>query len=214
MSDIIEEAKEDYRIEQILNFAKKYANWLIGGVLSLFIGTAGYLYWQHHQEQKMLKNAEEFEAVLVLLSQKKNSDAMEALKGLEASGTEGFALVSVFKRAKQEGISSEERAKRYYEIAQDKSFEQKYRDLALIQWAYQGLDDRDGLTLLKEIEPLLNVNNPWAPFAREISALVHIRLGEQEKASSFLKALIEDERVPLTLRQRAAAYIQQMTTSR
>lgn len=214
MSDIIEEAKEDYRIEQILNFVKKYANWLIGGVLSLFIGTAGYLYWQHHQEQKMLKNAEEFEAALVLLSQKKESEAAKALKELEASGTEGFALVSAFKGTRQEGISPEEKAQRYYEIAQTKNFEQKYRDLALIQWAYQVLDDRDGPTLLKEIEPLLNVNNPWAPFAREISALVHIRLGEFEKASSFLKPLIEDERAPLALRQRAVAYIQQMTTPR
>lgn len=211
MSDIIEEAKEDYRIEQILNFVKKYANWLISGVLSLFIGTGGYLFWQHVQDKKMLQNAERFDQAIRSLSHQKGEDAIKALEELQISGNEGFALVSSFRLAKREGLPSEERAKLYKAIAQNKSFEQKYRDLALVHWGYQTLDEGDASGILKEMAPLLNANNPWVSFALEISALAHLKLGEANKAEGFLRRVIEDEKAPFALRQRAVAYFQQLT---
>src|SRR5438132_20684 len=116
MSDLIEEIKEDVRLDQIIKFFKNYANYIIGGILIAAIFSAGYVFWQHSREKKQSLMASHFDQALQASSAGHSHEAIALLTELEKSASGGYKTLASFQRAMLESGSSEDKARIYMKI--------------------------------------------------------------------------------------------------
>src|SRR5690606_31235762 len=77
-----------------------------------------------------------------------------------------------------------------------------YRDLALLQ-ALRIEATADPAGALAELAPLMGPGAPYAPLARELAAVLHLRAGDIEAARAELEAILADQRATQALRLRA-----------
>lgn len=78
-----------------------------------------------------------------------------------------------------------------------------YRDLALLQALRIEAAGGDLAAVQAELAPLMEAGAPYAPLARELSAVLHIRAGDIPAARAELAAILDDAQSTQTLRLRA-----------
>ena len=215
MSDLIQEIKEDVKIERFINFLRQYANHIITFIIIVLIGTSGYLFWQHRKEKIRLEQATTFEQAQRAAADGKTADALRLLGSLESNtaqgSAQGYKVLALFQQALLESTSSQEKSKIYLDIADDSKIEAKFRDLAVILWGYEGIDNEDLTALQRKILPLTEGKSPWRDSAQELLALVDIRAGEVKGALQRLKYLISHEETTPGVRRRALALFEQLS---
>ena len=131
MSDLIEEIKEDVRVDQLIKFFIKYAKHIIGIALISIIFSAGYAFWQYSKEKQQRITASAFDEALQASLEEHSREAMELLTALEKSASGGYAILAAFRRAMLESTSSEDKIK-VYRVIMDNSGISKF-DLSLSQ---------------------------------------------------------------------------------
>mgnify|MGYP002782253090 FL=1 len=83
MNELIEEIKEDVRLDQLINFWKKYSNFIIGGLLTIILATIGYVVWGHVNHQKNQKYAAVYEEALRTSDKGESDKAKEILNSFQ-----------------------------------------------------------------------------------------------------------------------------------
>ncbi|MBL9029170.1 MAG: tetratricopeptide repeat protein [Caedimonas sp.] len=210
MSDLIEEIKEDVRLDQLIKFFRKYANHIIGVALVGIIFSAGYAFWQHSKEKQQRVTASAFDEALQLSLEGHSREAMELLTTLEKNASGGYAILAVFRRAMLGSTSSEDKIKLYRDIMENSGIEPKFRELATVLWGYEGIDSEDVTQLQQKLEPVAQSRSPWMNSAQELLALLDIRKGEIKAAAQRLHNLSNDENVISGVRTRAFALLEQL----
>ncbi|MGI4852309.1 MAG: hypothetical protein ACRYGR_10265 [Janthinobacterium lividum] len=214
MSDFIEEIKEDVKIERFINFIKLYSNYIIAIILIVLIGTGGYLFWESRVEKVRLQEAATFEQAQRVASEGKTADALKILGSLESQvsqgSPQGYKVLALFQQALLDSVPSSEKSKIYLDIANDGKIESKFRELAVILWGYENIDQEDLTALQRKISPLADGKSPWRDSANELLALIDIRAGNTKNALQRLKYLISNEDTTPGIRRRALALFEQV----
>lgn len=210
MSDLIEEIKEEVRLDQLIKFLKNYANHIIGAVLAGIIFSAGYVFWQHSKEKQQRIMASQFDQALQASLEGHAQQAMALLTALEQSASGGYKTLAAFRRSILESNSSEERVRVYREIMQNPKIEPKFRELATILWGYETIDSETETQLQEKLDPIAESKSLWMNSAQELLALLEIRTGKTGAAVQRLKALSSDENVAAGIRARAFALLEQL----
>lgn len=209
MNEIIEEIKEDVRLEQLVKFWKKYANLIIIALLSIILITVGSVFWEHLKNQKNLKHASLYETALQASDVNLPEKAKEILESLK-NDHDGYNVMAAFKKAHLSNTSQEERFKIYLNLSENKKVEAKFRELAIILWGYEGFENQDVHSLTKHLEPIANGTSIWRQSAIELLGLLAIRQNNLKKAVELFKFLLEDRYVSPSIKGRAMAYLEQI----
>jgi hypothetical protein len=200
-----EEVSEELKQDRYAAIWKKYGRYFVALAVLIVIGVAGYQYWQGEQRKTREVASERFAAALALARDGKVKEATVAFAGLAQDGPKGYAQLARLQQAAQ-ALKAGDRAgalAAFEQLANDDAADPLFRDVAVVHWAYFGLDDADPAQMSERLRPLTAKDNPWRHMALELTALYAERAGRRADAIQILTDLEKDKDTPQGVRGRA-----------
>jgi hypothetical protein len=202
VSDIFREVEEDVRRERLEKLWKAYGNYAILALVLLFVGIAGWQFWERHETAERQKVADAFIAAQRISNPQ---TAASTFADLAKTAPKGYAQVA---RLSQAGamLASGQRdgaIDLYKQIAKDDSGLVGSVARLRAAWALAESASRTELTEL--LKPLDQPGNAWRPNAREVLAYADYRAMDSKSALKKYSELATDPESPEGLRSRAEA---------
>lgn len=201
----LREVDEDLRRDQLRDFAKKYGNWIIAGLIVFLAACGGWIYWQHYQVQRSEKQVEELAQIYTDIGAGRVATAPQKLDALAKSGKKGVRASALFTRAalaiQQNDLKLATAT--YKEIAGDDGLPKAYRDAALIRQTALEFDSMKPDAVVARLEPLAKPGDPWFTSAGEMTAMALIKQGKKQEAGRLFAAIAKDTNAPDAARARA-----------
>ena len=204
--NLFKEIDEDLRQERYAVLWKKYGNYLIGLAALLVVGVGGVQAWESWDLNRRADQSAQFEQARSAAAANRVGDAINSLQGLAENGTAGYALLARFNQAGLLARSGNVAGavQNYLAIATESGVDQIYRDLALVLATLHELDRGDPPLLIQRLAPLTEAANPWRHTAKEFTALLIRRQGDNGRAGTLFRELADDATAPAGVRARAA----------
>lgn len=204
MANFIEEVDEEVRRERAQKLWKRWSPLIIGVVLLILVGVAGYEVWKGWQAEKTAAAGARFTNALSLAQAGKPAEAATAFADLAKGGAAGYADLARFQQAANlvDAKDITGAVAVYDAIAGDSSVTPRFRDLARYLAIFHGLDQLP-LEQVKQRLAGIASDSPWVANARELGAVAELRAGNTAEARRQLTALADDPLVPTGLRGRA-----------
>jgi len=200
-----EEVSEELKQDRYAQLWKKYGRYFVGLAVVVVLAVAGYQYWQSERVRARETASERFTAALALVKDGKHKEAATAFAALGQDGAKGYAALARLQQAAQT-IKAGDRPGAMLvleQLANDDAVDPLFREIAVIHWAYAGLDVADPAKLSDRLKPLTAKDNPWRHVALELSALYAERAGRRADAIQILTELEKDKDAPQGIRGRA-----------
>ena len=200
-----EEVSEELKQDRYAVLWKKYGRYFVGLAVVVVLAVAGYQYWQNEQRKEREAASERFSSAVALARDGKTKEAMTAFAGIAQDGPKGFAQLARLQQAAQLLKSGDRPGAMlaFEQLANDTGADPLFRDIAVVHWAYAGLDDADPAKMSERLKPLTAKDNPWRHVALELSALYAERAGRRADAIQILTDLEKDKDAPQGVRGRA-----------
>lgn len=200
-----EEVSEELKQDRYAVLWKKYGRYFVGLAVVAVLAVAGYQYWQNEQRKEREAASERFSSAVALARDGKAKEAMTAFAGIGQDGPKGYAQLARLQQAAQLLKSGDRPGAMlaFEQLANDSGADPLFRDIAVVHWAYAGLDDADPAKMSERLKPLTAKDNPWRHVALELSALYAERAGRRADAIQILTDLEKDKDAPQGVRGRA-----------
>lgn len=193
MSDLFVEVDEAMKQERLANLWQKYGGFVIGFLVMIVLGTAaneGYISLQASKNQAQTSN-------FLKVTNDKDNTALSELS------PELLSLIDI----KEAGLIAQEATKAeaqklYTEISSDENAYKPVKQIA----AYIALSEQENTTdKIAAITALVaDETHPWRFHAYlDLAVLEATVNNDYTKARGYLKRLIDEEKLPSTLRQKA-----------
>lgn len=200
-----EEVSEELKQDRYAQLWKRYGRYFVGLAVAIVIAVAGYQYWQGEQVKAGEAASVRFAAAMALAKDGKFKEASTAFAAIGQDAPKGYAALSRLQQAAQT-IKAGDRPGAMLvleQLANDTAVDPLFRDIAVIHWAYTGLDDADPAKMTERLKPLTAKENPWRHAALELTALYAERAGRRADAIQILTELEKDKDAPSGVRSRA-----------
>lgn len=200
-----EEVSEELKQERYAELWKKYGRYFVGLAVAIVLGVAGYQYWQSEQVKAKEQASDRYAAALALAKAGKTKEAITAFAALAQDGPSGYAALARLQQA-ESLLKSGDRAgamAALEQLAANGDADPLFRDVAVVHWAYVGLDDADPAKAIDRLKPLTAKESPWRYVALELTALYAERAGRRADAIQILTDLEKDKDAPQGIRGRA-----------
>lgn len=202
----LREVDEEYRRDQMLGIWKRYGRIIVGAIVVGLLALAGWLYYQNHSTGMAGKRGEDYDAALQLLQQNQPAQALPALDKVAQGKSDGYAALSriaegnvLLDRNDAKGAAAQ-----FASVANDKSAEQPYRDLALVRQTAAEFDTLKPEVVIQRLGTLANPDSPWFGSAGEMVAAAYLKAGNRAAAGKLFAQIAQGgETVPESIRQRA-----------
>ena len=201
----LREVDENLRRDELQDFARKHAGWLIGGLVLFLAAIGGWLYWQERQRSEAAEHSEILAQVyrdvgtntLATVPQRLDTVAQEGGDVARASALFARAAVAIDQNDRKLAVS------KYREIADDGGLPQPYRDLANLRATMLEFDTLKPEQVIARLQPLAKSGEPWFGSAGELTAMAYIKQGKKTEAGRLFAAVAADKQVPDSIRARA-----------
>ncbi|MBF0342184.1 MAG: tetratricopeptide repeat protein [Magnetococcales bacterium] len=182
---IFEEVDEQLEAENVARFWIKYHNWIIGGLVALFVGLFAYVGWMDHLKKRDQEVAQRYLTALDSMTLAEAGPGRKELTSLASEyGDHGYALLARFAEARllaREG-KSDEAALMLEEVAA--MAQPPLKNLAIMQAAFVIADDpKRALRRLENI-PRESV---FKPHALELAGVLTAAQGDAQGALVLYK---------------------------
>jgi hypothetical protein len=205
---IFREVDEELRREQMAAIWNKYGVYFIAGAALIVVIVGGYNVYNWWSETRAAQNGQAQFAAIELVSEKKNSEALEAFKKVADETGGGYETLATLEMAAihaQEGRKSE--AVALYDKVAASGADPFLRDFAQLQAATLRVDDSDEAEMQGRLSGLITDTNPWRYSARELLALTAFRSGNTAESERIYSQILGDPSSPADLRRRAEAML-------
>lgn len=200
-----EEVSEELKQDRYAEIWKKYGRYFVALAVVVVLGVAGYQYWLSEQARAREQASERYAAALELAKAGKVKEAVASLTALAQDGPKGYAALARLQQA-ETLLKSGDRAgamAALEQLAGNADVDPLFRDVAVVHWAYLGLDDADPAKMVERLKPLTAKENAWRHVALELTALYADRAGRRTDAIQILTDLEKDKDAPQGVRSRA-----------
>lgn len=199
------EIEEELRREQLLKLWDRYGVYVLGAVLAIVVGVAG---WKYYQQQQIEANEGASTQYIIALNDLGGKRIVEAQKGLEALTAEapaGYASLARLRLAAQQAADGNvlDALKAYEGVAKDETVELMLRDYARLQIAMLKFDTALFSELRNQVTSLTNDRNPWRYSARELLGMGAMKAGLGPEARNHFDYLLADSTTPPSIAERA-----------
>lgn len=212
MSDIFEEAKEDAKIEQIINFWRDYGKYILSAVAVVLVVLAGYFYMESSKRLTKEKQANLYHDLILALEEGNTEKFDTDLASFINDNDLGYALLAQLRGAAEEFKRTGVVATDLYEkIWSDKKNDEKVRDLSVILWSLQGMDVLDAEKMITKLESIATSNRIFNALALETMAYVFVRANDLPRARETFSMLAESKSASNGIKLRARAMLSRLT---
>jgi hypothetical protein len=137
------------------------------------------------------------------------SDAADALSALASNSHPGQSITARFEAAAIRARAGDQAGAiaAYDAIAKDAAIDEIYRGLATVLWGLHAVDTVDAQSVIDRMAALTSADNPWHPSAIEVTAIAHLKAGDQKAARNDYQRLADDLGAPAGMRARAAEMV-------
>jgi hypothetical protein len=220
--EFLEEVEKDIRQEKLLQLWKKYGKQVTAGLIAIIVLIAAYNLWSQYQYNKQLQMAEKLIAAQELIAQGESAKAQTILTSLSSESSTTYQSLALFQKA---GILAQDKTESklteavaiYNQLAANNKMDLLWRDLAALLAIMVQIDLPNAKvdTLLSQVEPLINDQNTWRFFAKEMKGLLLYKKGEKAKSTEIFARLVQDNQTPsgISLRSRLMVQIVSAGTS-
>jgi len=206
MVDIIQEAKEEARLEAIQNFFKKYATPIAVSLVVVFASVGGYSYWKNSQQKAAAEACKQYMRTLQELQTASPEQREKSLKALFDIKGYGSLAKIVFGITVLTGsdIKADALSQEIDTLLADKSMDEALRELLVVSLA-QGMLNKHftHVKLTEELNRISRTNSFLRAYALEVLALQDMSSGNTTHARELLKQLESDGTSPRQSRERA-----------
>lgn len=206
MADIFREIEEDLRAERAQQLWRRYNKVIVGALVAIVVGTAGYVAWKEHRDDVHAREGTQFAAAMALATKGDAATAAATLVSLGAQANSGYGILARLQAAGLDANNGklDQALAQYDAIASDSSVEPTFRDLATIEAGYFRIDGADPAAVRQRVEKLTDPANPWHFSAIELIALADLKAGKKDDAKVGFAKLADDPLAPPGARARAA----------
>jgi len=216
--DIFDEVEEEVRAERMRRLLQRYAGVILGAVLLVVAGLAGWRIRDYYQAQQDRAAAAQYLAALNqaqgtgATAEAGRAQAAAALAKLAESGPSGYRQLARLRLAAllAQAGKRQPALDLYNALATDQSADPLLRDLASLLWAEHQVDDGDPQLLEARLKPLAAPGSPWRPLAERQLALLDLRQNRTASARDILRRLALDGAAPSGVRESAQLLLQQI----
>lgn len=201
----LREVDENLRRDQMEDFAKRYAKWLIAAVVLFLIAVGAYLFWQSRNQEKTAQKSEELMAIYDQIGSGQVDPARKRLEPLKSDGNDMVrTLARLADAAVALDVSDRDAAlANYRAIIDDGGAPEAYRNLAIVRSTAIEFDQLQPPQVVDRLEPLTKPGNPWYGSAGELTAMAYLKQGQKDRAGRLFASIGGDKSVPLSIRSRA-----------
>jgi len=204
MSDIFREVDEDVRRDQALEFWKKYQSYIIGVVVLILVGTAGWRFYEWRQSQAAQAAGARFEEAMTLERTGKNGEADTVFAKLAADGPAGYAVLARVANAANLAKTDPDRAIAAYDgLSNDPSLGPLFREAARLRAAILRLDNGQADKAKAALEGLAAPTGAFRSTARELLGAAALASGDFENAGKWLDMIAADPEAPQEAKRNA-----------
>ena len=203
---LFKEIDEELRQERFAKLWKAYGNYVIGAAILFVVAVAGYQAWHTYDLERRAEQSALFSTALRAVTEDKPGEAVAMLNKLAETGSTGYAALARLDLAAVKGHTgnSPEAAAGFLKLAEDKSIDANLRNIALLLSVLHEADQGDPKVLSDRLAPLTAAASPWRHSAKELSAVLAQRMGDQPRATRLSRELADDATAPAGVRARAA----------
>ena len=200
------EVSEELRAERTLTALKRYGGLLFTVGILMVAAVAGYQYWQSTIQDKQVESSRQYSNAVSLLQEGKTKEAIAAFALVGREGSSGFAAMARLRegtlRARQGDAKGAIAA--YRRLAGNEDAPKSLRQIAVLVWAYHGLDAGAApAAMIGRLTPLTGAQVPWRFLALELTAYYHEKSGKRAAARQIFERLAKDNSAPESMRSRA-----------
>ncbi|MFL6846876.1 MAG: tetratricopeptide repeat protein [Sphingomicrobium sp.] len=202
----VREVDENLRRDQLRDFSKRYASWLITAVVLFLAASGGFIYWQDYKHKQSEKAVEQLAQIYTDVGKGKSQSAAKRLDDLSDEHSKAVRASAEFGRA---ALAIEQNdvklaTAKFRAIAADTSLPKPFRDLALIRQTALEFDSIKPEEVITRMQPLAaKPGTPWFGSAAELTGMALIKQGQQARAGQLFAQIARDKQAPETLRGRA-----------
>ena len=208
MADIFNEIDEEVRRDQVLQFWQRHQNSLIGLLLVVVLGSAGFTSWQQQQKKQAEVISSRYESAIEDSRAGRGEDAERLLSELVKDAPAGYKILSRFRLAAEEGKKDAVKGIAAFDaLASDKDLSDLLRDIARYRAAVLASGQLDTKALTQRLDPLLAKPGPMTGLAQELVGLSAMQSGDYDQAGRLFDAITIDRTAPQSLRQRVEIYL-------
>ena len=202
----LREVDEEVRRDQLSSLWKRWGGLIIALVVLVLGALAGWLWWQEQQRKDAGANGELLVQAIDKIGVGDNAAARPLLEQLATDGKGAYpALARIMQAADQVAVGEDDKGAALLEqVIADTKVAQPLRDAARIKLARLRFDKLPPADIIARLKPLAVPGNPWFGLAGEMTALAHVKAGAPEQARPLLIAIVKDEALADTLRNRSA----------
>ena len=203
---LFKEIDEELRHENYAKLWKRYGKYLVGIVFLFVASVAIYQGWEKYDENRRSEDSTLYAKAIRAITQNKIDEASVALTRLAEDGTKGYSTLARLNQAGMQVRLGDLRggATAYLSIANDLKVDVIFRDLALVLSAMNDINNGDPKELTNRVQRLTVSSNPWRHTAKELSAIMAQKSGDQKRAKKLFEELADDVTAPAGIRARAA----------
>ncbi len=205
------EVEEDLRQDRIQHLWRTYGPATLAGVAIALALSAGYVFYDNHQQNRRAEASAAFLAAVDGLGGVVDPASIARFETLADAPGGYSALARLYEASLRAEDAEVDRAVALYEnVASDGAVDRMLRDLAALKASYLQADREDPETFKARMQAQKRDDNVWLPLVKELSALAELRLGYRAGAQAAFEALSSDATAPEGLRRRAsdlAAYL-------
>jgi len=205
VSDVFREVEEDLRQEQLKRLAKRFGPYIALVVVLVIAVIGGYSIYKNWQQEAREEAGAAFAAAMADAREGDAEAALAALDKEATSGDGGFRTLAAFAAAelRLENDDPQAAIDDWRKLTNDGSAGQPLRDVARLLAVMHAMNqDEPPAALEGELAPLADSDRPLSYIARELTALLALRQGDEARAKELLTALSEDPNSPAGLRGR------------
>ena len=201
----LREVDEEVRRDQLSSLWSRFGVLIIVLVVALLAALGGWLWWKDQQAKSAGINGQNLVQAIDKIGVGDNETARPLLDTLDKEGEGAYpALAQLMQAADQVAVGEEDKGAALLEgIIADAKVAQPLRDAALIKLMRLRFDALPPADVVARLKLLAVPGNPWFGLAGEMAALAHIKAGAPEKAKPLLIAIVKDEALPPSLRNRS-----------
>jgi hypothetical protein len=201
----LREVDENLRRDQLRDFFRSNAWWLIAAVVLFLVASGGLIWWNQHKLQRSEADVEQLAQVYKDIGSGNMSRTPQQLDELSNNGSKAVRASAEFTNAavalQQGNVKSA--AATYNSIAADDGLPAPYRNAALVRGTAVEFDQLQPQEVIARLDPLAKPGQPWFGSAGEMTALALLKQGRRQEAGQLFTAIAKDAIVPDSIRARA-----------
>ena len=198
------EVDEALRQDEMLDAVKRWGRPLGAAVAAGLLALAGYLWWDHSNDQAAGERGEQMTIALDRVEEGRLAPADKQFEALAKDSHGGTAAVAQIMRANiaLQQNRKDDALRLYNAVAANTEAPKPLRDLASIRSVAANFDAMPPQQVVDKLKPLAVPGNPWFGAAGELTGLAYLKMNRNDLAGPIFASISRDKNAPETMRAR------------